>query len=88
MSSSIELLYSLNTEVHFTSFLSGGFITAIERKLTKCTSMHCLNVDKKKDLAESTLPLNIGLLPYSCKQKQVLFSEMSRIVTPSNGGTK
>ena len=35
------------TEVHFASFLSGGFITGIvvnplERKLVKRTSVHCV----------------------------------------------
>ena len=34
------------TEVHFASFLSGGFTTMavinpLERKLAKCTSVHC-----------------------------------------------
>ena len=37
------------TEVRFVSFLSGGFITAIvvnppERKLAKCTSVHCPSI--------------------------------------------
>jgi hypothetical protein len=36
----------LNTEVHFASFFSGGFTTMAvinppEKKLTKCTSVHC-----------------------------------------------
>ena len=92
MSSSIELLYSLNTELHFATFLSGGFITALvvnplERKLAKCISVHCLNFDRK-DLAESTLHLSIGWLPYSRKHKHVSFSDMSLIATPPNGDPK
>ena len=81
MSSSIELLYSLNTELHFATFLSGGFITAlVVNPLER-------NFDRK-DLAESTLHLSIGWLPYSRKQKHVSFSDMSRIATPPNGDPK
>ena len=41
------------TKVRFASFLSGGFITAIavnlpERKLAKCTSVHCMKWSPKK----------------------------------------
>ena len=43
---------------------------------------------KNKDLAESTLPLMQGWLPYSRKQKHVSFSDMFQIVTPPNGDPK
>ena len=47
------------TEVHFASFLSGGFITAIvvnppERKLTKRTSVHCTTAHLKFQLCQQT----------------------------------
>ena len=56
------------TEVHFVSILSGGFITAIvvnspERKLAKCTSVDCFQVqnlpwnDKKVYFIKYTLDL-------------------------------
>ena len=50
-SKSQHIVALARTEVRFASFFSGGFITAIvvnplERKLKKCTSVHCAKVKK------------------------------------------
>ena len=57
------------TEVHFASFLSGGFITAIvvnppERKLAKRTSVHCSEKPwnrHKADLLQNLIKLSSSL---------------------------
>ena len=46
------------TEVHFVSFLSGGFTTMVvinppERKLAKRTSMHCAEKNSGKGVSNS-----------------------------------
>ena len=51
------------TDVRFASFLSGGFITTIvvnspERKLAKCTSVHCSR--KSKIFCSGRRPLAFG----------------------------